>query len=88
MTLVLLCLVAWHVCGAEDFEPKAAEAREMFRLLNEARASERLPPLAWDDRLARAAFDHAKVCVEHKELSHQFSGEPSLNLRLARSGLR
>lgn len=65
-----------------------ASARELFRLVNDERAKSGLTPLAWDDRLAEAAFKHAQLMAARKALSHQFSGEPSLRLRLAQTSLR
>ncbi len=59
-------------------------ARQVFRLLNEFRAQNGKAALQWDERLAQAALEHAYLCAKNKELSHQYSGEPVLRLRIAK----
>jgi uncharacterized protein YkwD len=60
---------------------------ELYRLTNEERAKAGLPPLEKDDRLAQAALEHAQVMVQHGQLAHQFSGEPSVRDRIASTNL-
>jgi len=65
----------------------SSAAQQLFQLTNQEREKNGLPPLAWDDRLAKAAAEHAKLMVDHEELSHQFSGEPSVRDRIAATNL-
>jgi uncharacterized protein YkwD len=55
----------------------------LFEIVNETRTRAGVPPLAWDDKLAQAAWDHARVMADHGSLSHQFAGEAPLLERLA-----
>ena len=60
-----------------------AGAAQLVDLINQARADAGLAPLAVDHRLTSAAQKHTQLMVEHAELSHQFDGEPSMQLRFA-----
>jgi uncharacterized protein YkwD len=71
-------------------EPPAASAhcdsqaeRQLLELANSDRAQAGLPPLKMDDGLVRAARAHAAEMASERQLSHQFSGEPGLNQRIA-----
>jgi hypothetical protein len=92
---VWLCLLlvfsacAWAAARDQSSaEPDQAGAQLLLRLVNEERVKHGRTPLAWDERLAQAAMEHASLMAEHKQISHQFSGEPSLRLRLAKTSLR
>jgi hypothetical protein len=54
-------------------------------MANTERAHAGLAPLKMDDGLVRAARAHAAEMASQNQLSHQFSGEPSLPQRLAAS---
>jgi uncharacterized protein YkwD len=60
----------------------------LLEMANESRRQAGLPPLHMSDTLMQAARAHARVMVEHAQLSHQFSGEVSLGQRLALAGVR
>jgi uncharacterized protein YkwD len=45
-------------------------------------------PLAWDDQLAQAAFDHSRDMVVHNTLSHVGSDGSDLGARVSRAGYR
>lgn len=88
-----LCIVALAlaVCMLPKATVAAADdsgARELFELLNQARAQQGLKPLEWDDQLATAALKHSELMAKSGKLSHDFPGEPKLMQRLANSGLR
>jgi uncharacterized protein YkwD len=68
-------------------QPGDAE-RSLFDAANRERTQLRLSPLRWDSALAAAAATHAEVMAEHREISHQFSGEPELSARGAAAGAR
>jgi uncharacterized protein YkwD len=85
--LVLSVLVAAAAARTPDSESAAAE-QELFRLTNQDRAQEGLAALQWNEWLAQAARKHAQEMANQRQLSHQFSGEPTLRDRLASSGVR
>ncbi len=68
----------------------AGSAREqrMLYLLNLEREHNSLPPLTWDAHDAAAARAHAKLVLQHSELSHRYDGEPELAARLGTAGAR
>jgi len=59
--------------------------RQLLEMANVERAHAGLAPLKMDDGLVRAARAHAAEMASQNQLSHQFSGEPSLPQRLAAS---
>lgn len=88
LLLFVLADAASFAASDRSAVPEEAAARELFRLTNQDRAKQGKAPLEWEDRLAKVATEHAYLMAEHKQLSHQFSGEPSLRLRIAKTSLR
>jgi len=72
--------------AAQQFD--AAGEKQLVDLINQARASEGLPPLAVDERLTQAARRHTALMVKHDTPSHQLGEEPPLQVRVADEGLR
>ncbi len=70
--------------AAEPAAPDPDGARQVFRWVNEFRVQNGKAALQWDERLAQAAMEHAFLCSANRELSHQYAGEPTLRLRLAK----
>jgi uncharacterized protein YkwD len=66
-----------------DDETKAES--ELLVLANESRQQAGAPPLTLDAGLTKAALAHAHIMLEERQLSHQFTGEPSLVQRLVAS---
>lgn len=64
----------------------AAEA-QLVTLINQARSENGVPPLSVDRRLTQAAGKHTELMVQHSALSHQFEGEPPLQIRFANENL-
>jgi uncharacterized protein YkwD len=64
----------------------SAVERKMFELVNQERVGRGLPPLKWSDKLQQGARKHTENLAAHKQLSHQFSDEPSLAGRIAATG--
>ena len=67
-------------------EPAAYDSRaekDLLELVNRTRVRAGLNPFRWDDGLSRAAREHASEMAKRRQLSHQFSGEPTLGQRLA-----
>jgi uncharacterized protein YkwD len=82
--LLLALLVA--TAAAQQFD--AAGEKQLVKLINQARASEGVPPLAVDDRLTQAARKHTALMAKHDTPSHQLGDEPPLQVRVANEGLR
>ena len=59
--------------------------RQLLEMANAERAHAGLAPLKTDEGLVHAARAHAAEMASQNQLSHQFSGEPSLPQRLAAS---
>jgi uncharacterized protein YkwD len=57
--------------------------QQLVQLINQERTSQGLPPLTVDRRLTQAARKHTELMVEHKVLSHQFDGEPEMQVRFS-----
>lgn len=72
-----------------DVAPPAAEriGREVLDIVNAARASRGLGPLAWDGRVAQAAQEHSFDMAARDRLSHVGSDGSSVGDRLRRVGL-
>lgn len=66
---------------APNFDVQAE--RELFESANSDRARAGLPVLKMDEGLVRAARAHAAAMAAQKQISHQFSGEPSPGDRMA-----
>jgi len=75
---------------ASNAQPKqfdtAGEA-QLLELINQARSEQGLPPLTVDERLTKAARKHTELMVQHLQLSHQFEGEPPLQIRFGNENL-
>lgn len=68
---------------SSNYDPQAE--RQLLDMANADRVRAGLTPLKMDDGLVRAARVHATEMAAQNQLSHQFSGEPSLPDRLAAS---
>ena len=53
----------------------------LFESVNRERAARKLPPVKWDEGLARAARKHAELMAQQDLLEHQFPGELDLATR-------
>ena len=62
--------------------------RALFDLVNHTRRQAGVQELVWDDKLADAAWDHAKAMAEQGVLSHQLTGEAPLIDRLTTHNAR
>lgn len=70
--------------------PSSSNVSEQYLLnaANRERASRGLPVLRNDPTLAQAARFHALQMAEHRDISHQFAGEPDLMQRGSQAGVR
>jgi uncharacterized protein YkwD len=64
-------------------DPEFPSEERLLELANQSRRQAGVPLLTLDPGLSHAAIIHAQAMVDARELSHQFSGEPSLPQRLA-----
>src|ERR1700693_242501 len=60
--------------------------RELFASVNQARLAQGIPPLRWDESVARAARRHADAMAEHDSAQIGFEAEPSLSARVKQAG--
>ena len=60
----------------------------LFDSVNRERTAKDLPPLKWDEGLARAARKHAQLMAEQDLLEHQVPGEANLATRAREDGVR
>jgi uncharacterized protein YkwD len=65
-----------------SFVNEADSENQLFTLANEARAQAGVLPLQRDEGLTQAAREHAAAMAAQQQLSHQFSGETSVQQRL------
>ncbi|MBV9623678.1 MAG: CAP domain-containing protein [Acidobacteria bacterium] len=73
-----------HPSAAYDASAENNESElELLQLANRDRAHAGLEPLVVDEGLIRAARVHVAEMAAQRQLSHQFSGEPSLIQRIA-----
>src|SRR6266852_585289 len=70
---------------SDSFTYDVEAERQLLEMANTERAHAGLAPLKMSDGLVRAARAHAAEMASQNQLSHQFSGEPSLPQRLAAS---
>jgi len=70
--------------------PPSASTAEQYLLnaANRSRAAHGLTPLRLSQTLAQAARFHALQMADHRDISHQFSGEPDLMQRGYQAGVR
>ena len=87
----ILILALTTCCGLTTAWPQSralpsANEQRLLELVNQERETAGLKPLTWDQSLADAARAHSKLLAQHKELSHQFMGEPDLTKRAGAAG--
>ncbi len=87
MATVAIMTAAALLCALSHAQSPAVRAeRNLLSSVNEARRSQGLPPLRWDESLAAAARRHAAVMAEHGSAQHAFGGEPGLSARVKQTG--
>src|SRR5690348_3572288 len=59
----------------------------LFDSVNRERTARELPPLKWNEGLARAARKHAQLMAEQDLLEHQVPGEVNLATRVREDGV-
>src|SRR5437660_10205431 len=63
-------------------------AQQLFKQINQDRAANNLPPLAWEPRLEQSARQHDLVMAAGCGLMHQCPHEPDLGTRISNVGLQ
>jgi uncharacterized protein YkwD len=76
-----------HATASLSSHPSADE-RQLLDAANRERTAAGLQSLKWDDALAAAAREHARLLARENVLSHQLPGEPSLEQRVAQAGAK
>ncbi len=84
----VLGLVLFLLSAASGQTGQSPDELKLFQLINRERGKAGLPAFHWDYVLAEVARDHLIKMVQHKQLSHQFPGEPPLSDRIAATSLR
>lgn len=76
------------VLRAQVIEDTPSNVAEQYLLTaaNQDRAARGLQPLRLDPTLTQAALAHAREMAMHRDISHQFPGEPTLSARGADAG--
>jgi uncharacterized protein YkwD len=88
-SLFLAALLSFLFAAASAAaERLSASEQVLFDALNRERATQSLPPLQWDEALAKAARQHANRMAFYNILEHQLQGEPDLQERLTQAGAR
>ena len=80
MAVVMICSLSYGQ------SPTIRAERDLLTAVNQARRSQGLAPLRWDEPLAQAARRHAAVMAEHGSAQHAFDGESSLSARVKQVG--
>jgi uncharacterized protein YkwD len=62
-------------------------AKAVFQAVNQARAGQHLPPLAWSSQLQQSAHQHNLAMAAANTLAHQVGDEPSLGARETAAGV-
>jgi len=62
--------------------------QRLFKQINQDRAANNLPPLAWEPRLERSARQHDLVMAAGCGLMHQCPNEPDLGTRISNQGVQ
>jgi uncharacterized protein YkwD len=85
LTLAIFAIPAQFALAQANASPE----QTLLQLANRDRAAHNLPPLRWDDSLAKAARAHLQWVLRNPgELLHQYPGEPDLVTRGASAGAR
>ena len=74
-------------CSSAGPQLDATAEVQLADLINQERTKQGIPPLQVDPRLSQAAGKHAELLAQHRELSHQFDGEPPMVVRLSNENL-
>ena len=83
----LTILLSAFPCSLSAQKP-SAEEQFFFDSANRERVARELPPLKWNNALAKAARQHALWMAKRDDLSHQLPGEPPLAQRAGQAGAR
>lgn len=85
-TLIFAIIPASHAQSIFNTTPQVAE-QFLLAAANQDRVARGLKPLRLDPTLAQAALAHAREMAAHRNISHQFPGEPKLSERGANAGV-
>lgn len=84
LLLAAICVFGdWAGASAQQGDERE---QRIFELTNQDRTAQGLQPLHWDKSLAAAAAVHIDRMKDERTLSHQYPGEPGLQVRAAQAG--
>jgi len=63
-------------------------AQQLLKQINQDRAANKLPPLAWESRLEKSAHQHDLMMAKGCGLAHQCPDEPDLGTRITQQGVQ
>ena len=63
-------------------------AQRLFKQINQDRAANNLPPLAWEPKLERSAHQHDLIMADGCGLMHQCPNEQDLGTRISNQGVQ
>lgn len=84
--IAYLAITGIMLIGSGYAQSTERAERDLLSAINQARHSQGLASLRWDESLAAAARRHAAVMAAHGSASHGFEGEPSLSARVKLAG--
>ncbi|AKS37927.1 membrane protein [Anoxybacillus gonensis] len=64
-----------------------ANANQIFDITNVMRARHGVPPLTWDDRVVKVAYEHSKDMAENKFFAHESPTTGDLQQRLIKANI-
>jgi uncharacterized protein YkwD len=76
--------------GSQPQSPSEEQqlAQQLFKQINQDRAANNLPSLAWEPRLEKSAHQHDLVMTKGCGLQHQCPNEPDLATRITQQGVQ
>ncbi|HEX3968694.1 MAG TPA: CAP domain-containing protein [Edaphobacter sp.] len=87
LAIAILATAAPRTRAQSQVQSPGSPEQTLLQFANQAREAHNLPPLQWDDSLARAAKAHLQWVLRNpNNLLHQYPGEPDLVTRGANAG--
>jgi hypothetical protein len=88
MKLLFFCAAAFLLSSAMATPSALPAEKQIFDQLNQERLKAGLTALEWNELVAEAARSHSRALAANGKLSHQYSGEPALQERIASRSVR
>jgi len=90
ITFLVLAIFSCGTAQAQDgADFRSSLEKQTFFLVNQYRKSNELPPLAWDDTIAKVARDHSKdMATGEVDFGHGGFGDRVSQLKTVKTGFR